>query len=93
MPLDLWNSMPADIQDAIQKAADEYAKKQYEGIVADEQTVFDVLRDNGMTITELSDEDIDAWHASADAMEDYFEEYVGKDVYDEYMAAVEASKG
>lgn len=93
MPLDLWDSMPADIQDAIQKAADEYAKNQYEGIVADEQTVFDVLRDNGMTITELSDEDIAAWHAAADAMEDYFEEYVGKDIYDEYMAAVEASKG
>lgn len=93
MPLGLWDSMPADIQEAIQKAADEYAQSQYENIVLDEETVFDTLKENGMTITELSDEDIAAWHESADAMTDYFKEYVGEDIYNAYMEAATASKG
>lgn len=91
-PMSLWDSLPADIQDAIQKAADEYAKNQYENIVNDEKTVLGVLEENEMTITELSEEDIAAWHDAADALTDYFKEYVGEDVYNEYLAAVEASK-
>lgn len=91
-PMSLWDSFPADIQEAIQKAADDYAVSQYEGIVEDEKTVFDTLKASGMTITELTEADIDAWHEAADALEDFFKEYVGVDVYEEYVAAVEASR-
>ncbi len=91
-PMSLWDSFPADIQEAIQKAADDYALYQYQGIVEDEKTVFETLSNSGMTITELSESDIEAWHEAADALVDYYKEYVGADVYDNYVAAVEASK-
>lgn len=91
-PMSLWDSFPADIQEAIQKAADDFAYAQYQGMIEDEKTVFETLSENGMTITELSESDIEAWHDAAEALTDYYKEYVGADVYDEYLAAVEASR-
>ena len=91
-PMSLWDSFPADIQEAIQKAADDYAVSQYQWMVEDEETVFETLSNSGMTITDLTEADIDAWHDAADALIDYYKEYVGSDVYEEYVAAVEASK-
>lgn len=87
-----WDSLPADIQESIQKAADEYAEFQRDHIKEDEKTVFQALSDEGMTIVELSDSDIQAWHDLSDSMTDFFKEYVGADVYDAFMDAVAASK-
>ena len=88
MPLDLWNSLPEDIQEAIQLAADDYETAQYERMTADTETVLDTLAELGMQITELSEEDMQAWHDSADALEDFFKEFVGEDIYAAYMEAL-----
>jgi len=92
-PMELWNSFPADIQDAIQKAADEYAEKQYEWISADDAEAFEALRAKGMTVTDLTDEELEAWRESGRVMTEQFKEYIGAEVYEEYMAAVEQVKG
>ena len=91
-PMELWNSWPAEIQEAVQKAADEYAEMQYQWEVEDNKTVYGVIEDNGMTVLEPTDEQRQAWHDVADGLEDWFKEYVGADVYTAYMEAAEQAK-
>jgi len=91
-PMSLWESFPADIQEAIQKAADDYALKQYELISADDEKAFSALEEKGMTITELTEEEMDAWRQSGAALSDKFREFIGADVYDNYMEIAERVK-
>lgn len=92
MPLELWESLPADIQDAIDKAADAYEETQYTMIKDEDAKAREMLASLGMNVTELTDSDLAAWKETAVALTDYFKDYVGADVYDAYMAAVEQAK-
>jgi TRAP-type C4-dicarboxylate transport system substrate-binding protein len=93
MPMQTWNSLPADIQDAITKAALDFFIAQGAQEQFDNQSVLEALSDElGMTVTTISDADREEWIAYARSLDDRFREYIGEEAFDEYMAAVEIAK-
>ncbi len=93
MPMSLWESLPADIQDALKEAARRLFEAQAAQEQYDTQTVLDALHtEGGMTITKITDEERAQWRAYARTLDDKFREYIGPEVFDEYMAAVQQAK-
>jgi TRAP-type C4-dicarboxylate transport system substrate-binding protein len=92
MPLPLWESWPVDVQDAVQRAATEAAEAQYVQELADEEIIYSVLEDNGMTVVQITPEERQQWINVARGMDDWFKEYVGADVFEKYVAAIDAAK-
>ena len=88
--MDLWDEFPADIQEAIYKAADEATAFMLEDEAAQDIVAYGVLADGGMKIVELTDSERAEWVAVAKDMEDWSRNFVGADVYDAYMAAVDS---
>lgn len=92
MPMELWDSFPQDVQEGIQRAADEMVEKQYQLEKADQEKVFEALAAEGMNTIEPTEEQRQEWIDKARSMDDWFRDYVGAEAYDEYMEAVAANK-
>jgi TRAP-type C4-dicarboxylate transport system substrate-binding protein len=93
MPLQTWNSLPSDIQDAINKAVLDFFNVMAAQEIFDNQSVVAALHDElGMTVTLITDAEREEWIAYARSLDDRFREYIGADTFDEYMAAVEIAK-
>lgn len=86
--MDLWESFPADIQEALLKAADEATAFMLAKEAEDNSAAIGSLQEAGVTIVELTEEERAEWVAVADSMTDWSKEFVGADVYDAYMEAV-----
>ncbi|KUP90830.1 TRAP transporter substrate-binding protein DctP [Tritonibacter horizontis] len=72
---DWWNNLSAELQDEIRAAATVAQNDVRDKMAAIEAEAYAAAKENGMTIVELSDEDIAAWKA------------VSQPVYDSYLAS------
>ena len=72
---DWWNGLSAEIQGQIREAASVAQENVRDRMSAIEAEAYAAAKENGMTIVELSDEDLAAWKA------------VAQPVYDSYLAA------
>jgi TRAP-type C4-dicarboxylate transport system substrate-binding protein len=57
---------------------------------ADNESAISTLEEKGMTIVKLTDDERAQWVAVADDMVDWSKNFVGADVYDAYMQAVDS---
>jgi len=85
---DLWKSMPADIQEIMQKAAVE--ARDYQRNLNKEYRVKyeEELKAAGMEINELTDENLQKFVDSAYSVYPQFTDLIDKDIYDAMMKAV-----
>jgi len=72
---DWWNSLSAEIQGQIREAANAAQENVRDRMASIEAEAYAAAKENGMTIVELSDEELAAWKAMA------------QPVYDSYLAA------
>ena len=72
---DWWNSLSAEIQRQIREAANAAQENVRDRMASIEAEAYAAAKENGMTIVELSDEELAAWKAMA------------QPVYDSYLAA------
>lgn len=72
---DWWNSLSAEIQGQIREAANAAQENVRDRMASIEAEAYAAAKENGMTIVELSDEELAAWKA------------VAQPVYDSYLAA------
>ena len=72
---DWWNSLSAEIQSQIREAANAAQENVRDRMASIEAEAYAAAKENGMTIVELSDEELAAWKA------------VAQPVYDSYLAA------
>lgn len=86
-----WNGFNADTQEAIRQAAEEAMAYQVE--ITRESTAegIDFLREQGMEITELSEEEIDAFREATQPAFDEWAEKVGPEIVAAFQEAIDAS--
>jgi len=72
---DWWNGLSAEIQSQIREAANAAQESVRDRMASIEAEAYAAAKENGMTIVELSDEELAAWKAMA------------QPVYDSYLAA------
>lgn len=88
-----WQALPAEQQEAVQRAADEASEWE----VAEErkltETVIEKARGEGVTVTELSDEQLAAFVAEGQKVWTEMESVYGKDKIDALRAEVDAVQG
>lgn len=86
-----WDKLNADQQAAVKKAAWEAVELQVELQNEDIKKAYGFLEENGMTVTQLTPEQRQVWIDYNDTLQDKYKQIVGADIYDDFMAAVEAS--
>ena len=59
--LDTWKSLPPEVQKIMDEVGYEYTDNLYEREMADLAKAYDIMREAGSTITELSDEERQRW--------------------------------
>ena len=64
--LDTWNSLPLEVQKIMDEVGYEYTKDLYRRVMKDLETAYDVMRDAGSTISELSAEERGRWAHTLD---------------------------
>jgi TRAP-type C4-dicarboxylate transport system substrate-binding protein len=86
---ELWDKQPADIQSAIQAAADEaldWGNKQAEDV---ESQYFKKMQDSGIEVIRLTDEQRAEWKEFGIKSWDKFEEVIGKEAMDKIRSHVQ----
>ena len=57
MPLPLWQSLPGDLQQMMQKNFDQYSARFFKTVWKDHSASIEVMKENGITVVNLSDEE------------------------------------
>ena len=88
-----WSSYDTDTQEALRQAAEEAMAYQVE--ITRESTAggFEFLRNQGMEITELSEEEIAAFREATQPAFDQCADKVGVDIVDSFQNAIDATRG
>lgn len=74
---DFYQSLPADLQQAVEEAANEVSKWQWEQAEADEVEYMKVLEESGIEITELTEENRQAFIEKTESVYDEFKKIEG----------------
>lgn len=87
-----WDTIPSDLQDIVRLSAEDamYYQSAVERI--DSANAIDQLREKGLEIYLLNDEELKAWMDAAQAIAPKMKEVIGPAVYDEIVKIVEDSR-
>lgn len=88
-----WNSLPADLQQAVNEAAAEAVTKE-RAINAEMETGYiQTIKDSGTEVYELTPEEMDAFAEVVKPVHEQFRDVIGSDVLDKTYELIEAAKG
>lgn len=87
-----WDELPDDLKEAVKEAAIEAMEYQGQKEVKDTEKAFEELKDRGIEVYRLTDEERQTWIDYARSKDDEFKEFVGEDVFNEIFKAVESYK-
>lgn len=89
---DVYSSLPADLQELLEEEADKWAVTEREMNQQQEEEGRKVMEEYGVEITELTDEQYNAFRELAAPVVESYRDVVGTDVYDLLMEKLEAYK-
>lgn len=89
---DVYSSLPADLQELLEEEADKWAVTEREMNQQQEEEGRKVMEEYGVEITELTDEQYNAFRELAAPVVESYRDVVGADVYDLLMEKLEAYK-
>jgi TRAP-type C4-dicarboxylate transport system substrate-binding protein len=84
---ELWDSLPADLQQVLQECAWEAFAQEYEIEQKDEAKAYDELEAHGIEVYHLTDEERQQWIDYARTTYDYIASELGEDVFADIMKA------
>lgn len=91
---DFYDSLPADLQEILQECIDTFTANAQAKYAAEDATLADTFRENGVEVYEFQDGDFDKWKAAAQpAIDKNVDATLGREFYDRCMdtiAAIEA---
>jgi TRAP-type transport system periplasmic protein len=85
---DFWNSLNDEEKAAVQEAADEARDYQRELNQKEDEDGYKLLEENGMTITELSDEEKQAFFEKVGPVYDKFSSVIGEEFVNQLLSEV-----
>lgn len=85
MSLDIFNNLPADVQDIFKAAAQEAAEYERDWVAANEADQLQALKDNGMEVIE--DPDVASFQTAVQSVYDSYPQYA------DYLARIQAELG
>ena len=93
MNQDVWNSLPADIQEMMNKMMKEFIdlERQYNG--RDMEKYTQAMKDKGIEFIELTDEEHQQFVDKTQGTVEVIREKVGDELVDEFIAAVKKAEG
>lgn len=77
---EFFNSLPEDLQKLVTEAAEEYRDEQRQIAQKQDEEWLEGLKENGMEVNELSDEQIEAFRKEAEPVYDKFKSDIGEDI-------------
>ena len=86
---DFYNTLPADLQDLITEASEEFRTEQRELAQQQDGEFLAQLEAEGMQINDLTDEQRNQFREAAESVYTKYEGQIGKDVIDQALAANE----
>lgn len=89
---DVYSSLPADLQQILEEEAEKWAVIEREMNQAQEEEGRKVMEEYGVEITELTDEQYNAFRDLAMPVVESYRDVVGADIYDLLMEKLEANK-
>lgn len=89
---DVYSSLPADLQELLEEETDKWAVIEREMNQQQEEAGRKVMEEHGVEITELTDEQYNAFRDLAAPVVESYRDVVGADVYDLLMEKLEAYK-
>ncbi|MFD1037329.1 TRAP transporter substrate-binding protein [Virgibacillus byunsanensis] len=89
--IEWFNNLPEDVQDAVQKAADEAEEVNRETVFESEQKYKDELAELGVELYQATDEELELWREGASSRYESYRENAGEDG-EEFLNAVEEAK-
>ena len=89
---DVYNSLPADLQQILEEEADKWAVIEREMNQEQEAEGRIVMEEYGVEITELTDEQYNAFRELATPVVESYRDVVGAEIYDLLMEKLEANK-
>ena len=89
---DEYNKLPADLQKLVTDCAREAAVFQGQREMADEQLCFGTLRDAGVEVYMITDDDLQSWVDYAKSISPRLRNAVGAEAYDQIVGMVESER-
>ena len=87
-----WNELPDDLKEAVIEAAIEAMEFQGQQEVVDTEAAFKELEKRGLEVYRLTDEERQTWINYARSKDEEFKKFVGEDVFNEIINAVQSYK-
>lgn len=86
---DFFNSLPEDLQQLVQEAAEEFRTEQRELAQQQDTEFLDLLKENGMQVNDLTEEQRNQFREAAQSVYAEYEDQIGKELIDQALAANE----
>jgi C4-dicarboxylate-binding protein DctP len=84
---DFYNELPEDLQKLITEASEEYREEQRELAQKQDVEFLEKLKENGMKVNELTDEQRDKFREAASSVYDKYVDRIGQDLVDKALEA------
>ncbi|QTC40382.1 DctP family TRAP transporter solute-binding subunit [Bacillus sp. V3] len=84
---DFYNDLPEDLQNLITEASEEYREEQRELAQKQDVEFLNKLKENGMKVNELTDEQRDKFREAASSVYDKYVDRIGQDLVDKALEA------
>lgn len=88
---DCWNELDADLQEIVQQAAWDAAAVESEKAAEYRDEAYDMLEENGVEVTLLSDEEMSEWVEYGHSCYESVRDIVGTETYDRVIEIINAS--
>ena len=84
---DFYNGLPEDLQELITEAAEEFRDEQRELAQQQDSEYLDLLKEEGMQVNDLTDEQRQAFREAAEVVYTQYEDEIGRDLIDRALEA------
>ena len=89
---DKWNELPEDLQETVRQCAWDAMAYECEVEEADRANAYDAMKENGMELKLLTDEERQDWIDYAHGQYDYIRGEIGEETFDNVMKLAEENK-
>jgi len=87
-----WDSLPADLQEILQKGIDDYVDLEREYNIRDDEKCLQLMKDAGLQVYEPTEADFLEFKKATSGIETMIRKNVGDEIVDEFINAVEEAK-
>lgn len=87
-----WDSLPADLQEILQKGIDDYVALEREYNIRDDEKCLQLMKDAGLQVYEPTEADFAEFREATSGIEAMIRKNVGDEIVDEFLQAVEDAK-